>query len=394
MDKNLVEEISKITADIIKAMEDVLGKYEETPQFKIWGKSGLYIAEEASKMRKGLRASLKFDQDSSPFFLHALELAKKAEAVNKTYAKLGMIPAAAGIFSNILQIKNTWNDDEESLEGKILITLSESAYIGEGVSHILQNVQTLMAKLPKEPSNMFGEIAPWFKITGGSILAGKSLEDIFTEEQNFLQKTGSVLDFGAGILDAAGGVCELGGATAPLAVPLGLMASTFSIAGGFFSDGNWIGGTLTLLIGSLLTGLISHSMKAILKKAFQALIKTISSAFKTINVPLLSNPITAAIAVAVGVLISTLIIEALANIAEFAQGGFPIYGQPFISREAGPELVGTLNGRNAVVNNDQIVQSVSRGAYTAFLASFRNQGNQLEVEVYLDGRQLVTAGCV
>lgn len=49
----------------------------------------------------------------------------------------------------------------------------------------------------------------------------------------------------------------------------------------------------------------------------------------------------------------------------YATGGFPDSGQMFVAREAGPELVGTIGSRTAVVNNDQIVESVSQGVYEA-----------------------------
>lgn len=45
----------------------------------------------------------------------------------------------------------------------------------------------------------------------------------------------------------------------------------------------------------------------------------------------------------------------------FANGGFPEVGQLFIAREAGPELVGQMGGRNAVANNGQIVAGISAG---------------------------------
>ena len=47
---------------------------------------------------------------------------------------------------------------------------------------------------------------------------------------------------------------------------------------------------------------------------------------------------------------------------QYATGGFPPAGQLFWTREAGPELVGSIGGRTAVVNNDQIVESVSQGS--------------------------------
>lgn len=45
----------------------------------------------------------------------------------------------------------------------------------------------------------------------------------------------------------------------------------------------------------------------------------------------------------------------------YADGGFPTTGQMFVAREAGPELVGTIGGRTAVANNDQIVEGISAG---------------------------------
>ena len=44
-----------------------------------------------------------------------------------------------------------------------------------------------------------------------------------------------------------------------------------------------------------------------------------------------------------------------------AAGGFVNEGQLFIAREAGPEMVGSMNGRTAVANNDQIVEGIASG---------------------------------
>lgn len=48
-----------------------------------------------------------------------------------------------------------------------------------------------------------------------------------------------------------------------------------------------------------------------------------------------------------------------------AEGGFPTTGQMFIARESGPEMVGTMGGRTAVANNDQIVSGVASGVASA-----------------------------
>ena len=53
------------------------------------------------------------------------------------------------------------------------------------------------------------------------------------------------------------------------------------------------------------------------------------------------------------------------NVPTYATGGFPEQGQMFIAREAGAEMVGNIGRRTAVVNNEQIVASVSAGVAEA-----------------------------
>lgn len=61
-------------------------------------------------------------------------------------------------------------------------------------------------------------------------------------------------------------------------------------------------------------------------------------------------------------------------------------GQMFIAREAGAELVGNVGGRTAVMNNDQIVESVSKGVYEAMMSA--QQSDRSSVVVNLDGRKI------
>lgn len=49
----------------------------------------------------------------------------------------------------------------------------------------------------------------------------------------------------------------------------------------------------------------------------------------------------------------------LGRVDYFASGGFPDYGEMFIAREDGPELVGRIGNRTAVANNDQIVAGIA-----------------------------------
>lgn len=68
------------------------------------------------------------------------------------------------------------------------------------------------------------------------------------------------------------------------------------------------------------------------------------------------------------------------SIPYLAEGGMVNAGQMFVAREAGPELVGTIGNKTAVVNNDQIVASVSQGVYEANSeqnALLREQNNLL-----------------
>ena len=84
------------------------------------------------------------------------------------------------------------------------------------------------------------------------------------------------------------------------------------------------------------------------------------------------------------------------NITKYATGGTPNMGQLFYAREAGPELVGTLKGRGtAVMNNDQIVASVSQGVSDAVynvmtpvltsLVSSINRMNSSGTPLYVEG---------
>jgi serine/threonine-protein kinase RIO1 len=57
----------------------------------------------------------------------------------------------------------------------------------------------------------------------------------------------------------------------------------------------------------------------------------------------------------------------------YASGGWPDVGEVFLAREAGPEMVGTIGGRTAVANNDDIVEAVARGVATA-VAQVLNSG--------------------
>lgn len=81
----------------------------------------------------------------------------------------------------------------------------------------------------------------------------------------------------------------------------------------------------------------------------------------------------------------------VASVPQYASGGYPDEGELFLAREAGPELVGSIGRRTAVANNDQIIEGIREGVAQAMRETQgSNQGN-MEVRVYLDGKQITAA---
>lgn len=74
---------------------------------------------------------------------------------------------------------------------------------------------------------------------------------------------------------------------------------------------------------------------------------------------------------------------------KYATGGFPPTGQLFVSRESGPELVGTMGSRTAVANNDQIVSGISQGVFEAVTAAMGGNGQSNQpIIINLDGKEI------
>ena len=72
------------------------------------------------------------------------------------------------------------------------------------------------------------------------------------------------------------------------------------------------------------------------------------------------------------------------NIDWYAQGGFPDMGQMFVAREAGPELVGNIGNKNAVVNNMQIIEGIKQGVAEAMRGVHGNGDSHITIN--LDGK--------
>lgn len=76
------------------------------------------------------------------------------------------------------------------------------------------------------------------------------------------------------------------------------------------------------------------------------------------------------------------------SIPYLAGGGVVDSGQLFVANEAGPELVANAGRKTAVMNNDQIVDSVSRGVYQAVARAMTESGGGQVVEAKVNDKVL------
>ena len=80
------------------------------------------------------------------------------------------------------------------------------------------------------------------------------------------------------------------------------------------------------------------------------------------------------------------------DITGYAEGGFPSAGL-FLAGESGPEMVGTIGGRTAVANSDQIVTAISSGVASVMAGSnsiLREQNDILRGIAEKDGTVVVS----
>lgn len=79
------------------------------------------------------------------------------------------------------------------------------------------------------------------------------------------------------------------------------------------------------------------------------------------------------------------------DITAYAGGGLPSMGQMFIAKEKGPELVGTINGNTAVMNNNQIVSSVASGVAQAVASVLGDNSNDRPIVLNINGKAFARA---
>ena len=75
----------------------------------------------------------------------------------------------------------------------------------------------------------------------------------------------------------------------------------------------------------------------------------------------------------------------LPHLRGYASGGYVGNGDLFVANERGPELVGSINGRTAVANNDMITNAIATATYNAMSKALsENNGN---VRIVVEGNE-------
>lgn len=78
----------------------------------------------------------------------------------------------------------------------------------------------------------------------------------------------------------------------------------------------------------------------------------------------------------------------------YANGGFPGKGQLFVANEVGPEMVGTMDGRTAVANQQEITQGIANAVYpavyNAVVAAMSEANSNVNITLQGDADKLFT----
>ena len=154
-----------------------------------------------------------------------------------------------------------------------------------------------------------------------------------------------------------------------------------------------VGGTITGAIGTGLVGsdAVTDSVDSMLSTSLSKKVATdYGSTFgKNLGSSMASALRNATMPVLKGTVTTSYDGTASIKFKAYAMGGFPADGEMFIAREAGPEMVGTIGNRTAVANNDQIVESVSRGVYQAVASAMgQSSGGTQVVEAKVNDKVL------
>ena len=244
---------------------------------------------------------------------------------------------------------------------------SEAKYVSTALTNYQKNVVT---PVEKDIQNSFDELG-----INGSVWAKDTMQDIIIALFDWSGNGDDVYASGykTNIQTAIENALKAAGqGAAPIANKVGKDV-TGAIGIGLVGDSSFRNG-----VDSLVSNALSKKTAESYGSTFgKNLGSAIASALKNTSLPTLKGTVTTGS-------------DGTASIKfkAYATGGFPTDGEMFIAREAGPEMVGTIGNRTAVANNDQIVESVSRGVYQAVAAAMGQSGGTQVVEAKVNDKVL------
>ena len=90
--------------------------------------------------------------------------------------------------------------------------------------------------------------------------------------------------------------------------------------------------------------------------------------------------------IAVGIASMKSLLDGLKEVKAYANGGLVSRGQLFIANEKGAEMIGTLDGKTAVANQNQIVTGIRQATKEGMLDALVSTGNQnVQVNIIAQG---------
>lgn len=425
--------------DIEKTCYDVFGNVESAAMKRLEIKSpsrvmkriGEYITE---GLGDGIKSGSKDIRNAMGDVTDTVE--KTSKKMSKTKFSIGGIAAVASIVASLVGYFVNILSTNESLSEKMGEIWEKICEVFEPVQEAVMSLFDSFLAGGEGTTSMFDKI---IEIVGN---VATIIGDVITQIVTFFQENSEVI---SGIVSAVWEVISGIVDTAK-----GIFATLFEVIGGFFAEhgeaimeiiGNiWgfiseildgaakiFGGVFEVIVGiftgngekikkgfkkiwegikGIFSGMgeffsgIWDKVVSIFKKVGTRIGDAIGGAFKAVVNAILSfaegviNKFIKAINFAIkainlipGVNIKKL---DLLVIPKLAQGGMLDAGQVFVAREAGPELVGNFGSKTAVMNNNQIVESVSRGVFEAVRSAMSSGSGSYTFNITntLDGKEI------
>ena len=267
-------------------------------------------------------------------------------------------------WDNMDWFEQWWNDHDEE------------KYVRQGLLDMQKNVDTISDTIRGHMDQLGTDGSVWASDAWGSII--EALFSSYTTHSDYTGLSTTHYDYAMSLEDAIEQVFseleESGVKVADTAGAEVAAASIGGIVGELATSGDTVGGGVDALLSGALSTKVAEDYGSTFGKSLGS---SMSKALKNTSLPTLKGSVTMGN-------------DGTASIKfrAYAMGGFPADGEIFIANEAGPELVGSIGNRTAVVNNDQIVDSVSQGVYQAVVSAMGSSRGDQVVEAKVNDKVL------